>query len=179
MAQIDTNRIAKQDVQQNLVPPALSKVGKETRECDFAEFKQDTPSPTDIDISVQERLAKPANDVSQHKLIVDGIPQITKVGFGIVRCVKSAISAVIALRKGFAESGINVCPNLTGIVVILDGEDRATSHKYLLGTRDTPKIPGIRWQRLVPNAKTWDGDGRRDHREAVMYKIPRIWRLLR
>lgn len=120
VTQEDTDGVAQQNVQNQLIPPTFSKIRQNVGQRQFAHFEQNRPRPTHINVAEQEGLGEPTHHVSHHKLIVDRIHHILKFTHLRLGRVNSAIRRIITLGQGHTQLGIQIRPNLSRVVGILE-----------------------------------------------------------
>lgn len=112
-AKVDANAIAKQRVQDPVVPPALGKVGQLMLQTVLHHLKQYREEPAEPIVSVDQRFAVPTKYVSEHKDIKlrgDGSP------------IQGAISGIRAFWQRHTEIVVDEPSKAAGILLVLEQE---------------------------------------------------------
>lgn len=141
----DSDTVAQENVEDNLIPPALSKVGQNVCKCQLAKFKENAPAPRYVDVAEEERLSKPSEKMSDDEFIKNSIMDILKTALRILWRVHAAVAGVVALRQRLAKLWVNEGEHTSRLVLILNGQ---LVKRYIYrspgGGADGPKTRKIR-----------------------------------
>ena len=116
VAEDDADEVAAEQVEEQVVPPALVEVGQPVPERDLADLESDRARPRHVPVAHDQELAPPAEEVCDEVHIEDGIAEVGAGRCRVLRGEEAAVFAVAALGKGNAQVVVEDAKGLPGLI---------------------------------------------------------------
>ena len=126
VAEDDSDQVAPEEVQEEVIPPALVKVGQPVAESELADLKADRADPGQVPVAHETHLAPPAKEVGNEVYVENSIADVRHERGRVFGCEDTAVVAVAALWKRLSKIVIKYSERLSSDV---DWEEQKVSHE--------------------------------------------------
>lgn len=151
----DASTIGDDEIQDDMVPPALIEVLQNVSEGELHELENDTADQRETHIAEDEHFDEPSYKVCEEELILDGISDVTEGRDRVLWGVNAAIHSIAALRERLAEVRIDEPHEMSGVIEGLEEKEDENKQVEQSHAHDDPPDQHV--------GATEDGVGELDH----------------